>query len=227
MEKEKLKEILLSKGNYDAEIYRLLVTPELDNILTKIDDSKVVSNVNPNEIISAEEQVVMLLNRYFNFFKEKYYHLNPIYAYIIQNLINQNEDLFYNYLSVKYYLGDGNYRRFFEDSLNRLSISNFVKNAKYIPELNNFFKSKRIKVKDIEKYTFKEVLKISKLLSGFTLAIKNQFFTLYLFLDLKKIFDNSKNKKEQLEDVRSRYVLMIEDYLKKENSVKIIQEINS
>jgi len=227
MKKSKIQKVVLNNVSYDADIYRIVTNICMDDIITRISDEEVVSNVDPKEIYSAEEQLVCMLNKFIGYFKRKFYNLYPHHAFNIINLIEQNQESFYKYLSNKYYTGDNDYIRYFEDSINRLSITSFVKNIEYIPELKKFIKKNKIKIKDINDYTFEEVMQISKIISDITLANHNQVALMLLFTDINELHkkDEKVRREACLNHYNFMYKMMIDEYNRKKECIQKLQEI--
>ena len=204
----------------------------LDNIIIKIDDVGVPSNVKPNEITSSYKQFIDLLNRFIYWFQENFFYLRLETSAIIETLIKTNYSMFEKYLLSKHYLGDNNYIDFFKDSIYRIMISNFVKNIKYITEIMKLFKIKKIDIKNINDYTLEEVVKIKSLLSDIVFCSTSSFRCFNLFQDieyflnkkLKEIKLSKKDKERFIYNVinyyQVQYECAFEEYNKKEKYLK-------
>ena len=91
------------------------------------------------------------------------------------------------YLLSKHYLGDNNYIDFFQDSIYRIIVSNFIKNTALSKSLKKLFRNNKIPIKDVKDYTLDEILKINDLLSDIVLAnAKNTFSAIMLFDDIDR-----------------------------------------
>jgi hypothetical protein len=233
--KDELNQIILKNDYYDMSIYKVINSGVLDEIIKKINNEDVPCDVNPNEITSSNEQFLGLLNRFVIFFKKNFCGLSEYTDESIKELIQSNINEFSNYLLSKHYLGDNKYIRFFEESLNRLAISNFVKNTEYSYELKKLFKDENIKIKNIDKYTFNEVMKISDLLSDLVFCYYNEFHTLLLFTDINKFMSEyidvqSKNEAKMINalinDFDFKCSFIIESYNKKREYLKYFKNIS-
>lgn len=227
MKKQLIKEIVLSKCCYDANIYHLLQSGVLDSIIDNLDNKGVPCNVNPKNIVSSEEQFVSLLNRFFSYFKQTYHNIEPHYNFVFRELILGNINLFSTYLTSKHYLGDNRYIRFFEENLIKLSIANFIKNCSCFDILKQFMHENNIKTKTIENYSYKELQKIAKILSDMTLCHQNNFHLPLLFTNLESIIhkdDISNNYREQIiKDLSIKYEIIINEYNKKRKYVELLR----
>lgn len=231
MKKDKLREIVLKDDYYDIGIYRLLDKEYLDPIIDKLDDINVVSNVNSKEVVTSEEQFIGLLNRFILFFKSEFLNIPHAYNYVFEELISNNIDLFTKYLTSKYYLGDNKYNIFFEDSINRLSVANFIKNCSYLDILKKFMIKNGFKIKSIEKYSTEEILAISKLVSNITYAYNNNFHLILLFEDVEGFIRKNevpeKYKKTLLEGFIRKYEIIISEYNNKKDLIEELREFTT
>ncbi len=88
--KEALEKIVLeSKYPYSMLVYKLIHQDYLKKTIKKIDNIGVPCNVNPNEITSANEQFLQLLNRFIEFFDNSFYFFTYrfllLYSYNYRN----------------------------------------------------------------------------------------------------------------------------------------------
>lgn len=229
--KQQLEKIVL-ESNYPFSplVYNLIHQDCFKNTINKIDGIGVPCNVNPSEIISAEEQFIRLLDRFIEYFDNTFYFLhNDSYLYI-RRIIETNYKKVEKYLLSKHYLGDNDYIDFFNDSIYRIIITNFVKNISFIPNLKKLFIKEKIEIKNINQYTLEEVLNIKDLLSDIVLSnAKDTFNSILLFEDIddsiSKIIKNMKKKAPEYELNERRNSMtnlsilkidiLIEEYLKK------------
>ena len=69
--REVLEKIILeSKYPYSMLVYKLVHSNLLKSTIKKIDNIDVPCNVNPNEITSANEQFLQLLDRFITYFND-------------------------------------------------------------------------------------------------------------------------------------------------------------
>lgn len=232
--KENLKWIILnSKHNYDLLIYRLLNKQCLDEIIDCIDDIPVTSNVDPKEIITANEQFIILLNRFILCYKRTFYMQN-LDEFIIEYIIESNIEQMKIYLLSKYYQGDNNYISFFNDNIYRIMVHNFIENANHISIIQDILKKTHIPIKKISNYNLEEIYKIKNILSDLVFCCTDKLPAAYLFklLDLeyskceKKYLQGKKNnetewknfkihKKNIFNQFQIQYKIIFEEYKKR------------
>lgn len=233
--KKLLKEIVLnSKYSYDMLVYRLLSKNVLDDIITKIDNVPVECNIDSSEWISADEQFIQLLDRFICYFRNTFFTICSS-EYIIEMIINTNKDRIREYLLSKHYLGDNNYIDFFNESIYKIFISNFVQNSSYIPLINNLFIKEKLEIKNINDYNLNEILKIVTLISDLLLCSNGKNSVIYIFYNIdyesnqyieknKSKKKNKNNRKEYkiklIEHYTYQYELIIKNYIQKKKYLK-------
>lgn len=235
------KIILESNYPYSMVVYKLIHHDYFKKTLPKIDNIGVPCNVNPKEITSADEQFLQLLNRFIEFFDDTFYFLHiDSYCYI-HLIIETNYENMEKYLLSKHYLGDNNYIEFFQDSIYRIIVSNFIKNVTLSKTLEKLLKKESIACKRIEDYSLSEILKIKNLLAYITLAnIKNKFSAIVLFDDINKAISQIeqilvKNKLKEKDILNKKEIilnnylfkidLLIEEYEKKKKYLTMLNNI--
>lgn len=208
--KEELEKIVLeSKYPYSFMVYRLIHQDIFKRTIAKIDDVGVPCNVNPKEITSANEQFLQLLNRFIEFFDNSFYFLHIDSECYIHTIIQTNYKELEKFLLSKHYLGDNNYIDFFQESIYRIIISNFIKNVELSKNLKKLLKREKIAIKPIKNYTLEEIIKINDLLSDIVLAnAKDSFTAIMLFDDVNKsisqILKNMEKDKWTKKDILDR-----------------------
>ncbi len=177
--------ILESDYSYSVLVYKLIHQGYFKKSINKIDNVGVSCNVDPNKITSANEQFLRLLDRFIEFFDNSFYFLHSDSDCYIHIIIETNYKDLEKFLLSKHYLGDNDYIDFFQDSIYRIIVSNFIKNAAISKTLKNLFKKNGLSVKSVKDYSLDEILKINNLLSDIVLAnAKNNFTAIMLFDDV-------------------------------------------
>ena len=114
-------DVLNEKLDYGAFISQFVrISGNFPRVLKDLDDSEVVSNVDPNNVLTAEQQVMHLFNRLLGWF-DKYFP--TLYRYrlaIVGKLLDHEETI--EYLQSKHYLGDNDYIKFFTDSISLIFV---------------------------------------------------------------------------------------------------------
>ena len=217
-------------------VYKLVHSDLLKSTIRKIDNIDVPCNVNPNKITSANEQFLQLLDRFITYFNDSFYFLHT-YSYLcIKLIIETNYKKVEKYLLSKHYLGDNDYISFFNNSIYRIIVANFVKSVNISPKLRRLFTQEKIAIKNINDYSLDEILNINDLLVNIVFSnAKNFFNTVYLFDDIPKVIKDKikqmEKKKldkakilEQQDGLTFFYSMqidsLIEEYLKKKKYIK-------
>lgn len=186
--KEILKKMVLDNSRYDVEIYRIIDSGVLDSLIPKLKEKQIIYN-KENRSIDFNEHKIMLLNNFVHFFKSNFKELCPYFEYVFERLIKENQNLFFNYLNEDKYVNCSENFDYYMLWNYKLSIANFVKNT-YFSSVKELFKKNNLPIKEINKYTNKEIKDIFYLL----ISIKNNNIDLelsILFDDVSYIFDNT------------------------------------
>ena len=228
--REVLEKIVLeSKFPYSMLVYKLVHSDLLKSTIKKIDNIGVPCNVKPNEITSANEQFLQLLDRFITYFNDSFYFLHTYTYLCIKLIIETNYKDMEKYLLSKHYLGDNNYISFFNNSIYRIMVANFIKSVTLSPKLRKLFKQEKIAIKSINDYSLEEILRIKDLLVNIVFAnAKDSFNSVYLFDDIPKFIDD-KAKQWKKKKLNKANILTQQDSLTLFYSIQIdslIEEYN-
>lgn len=233
--KKELYHILLdSDYDYDLIIYKLLKKDILDDVIIKIDNKSICSDVNPEEVISSNEQFLMLLNRLVYWFVENFPTLVEYRTIIIEMIIKSNKKRIEQYLLSKHYLGDNSYIDFFCKSVYTILFANFITNIKDMPIIKQLLEEEHIEYKNIDTYSVNELKSIKDLLEKIGICnYEDSFQFTYVFLDIetsinKKINSYKKDEKRTnkiIDEIytstinfyQNIYYILIENYKEKKN----------
>lgn len=236
--KKELQQLFLESDTHlNPLIYRLLERDFLDKIIQYIDDEPVPCNVNPEDLTSADEQFLLLLNRLIMYFRRYFPKIYDFTDYAIETIVTGNSILAHNYLLSKHYLGDNDYIDFFNQSIWQLLVSNFLCNGKHVYQVKHLLKSNKIKYStNIDDYSLDELKKIINLLSDLVYCASSEYRAFYLFGDIdadlcKRLEDIEKEREYTLKDVdfhnknleefySVQYDIIIEEYMKKRKYLK-------
>lgn len=190
--KDILKKIVLDNGRYDVEIYRIIDSGVLDSIIPKFKENKIIYN-EENIVVDYNEHIVMLLNNFVHFFKSNFKCLCPYFEYVLNCLIRENSNLFLNYLNENKYVNCSENFDYYELWNYKLSISNFIKNT-YFNSVKNLFDDNNISVKEINKYSNREIKNIFDLLKSIanhsTIDIALPFDNVYKYINNSNISES-------------------------------------
>ena len=220
--REVLEKIILeSKYPYSMLVYKLVHSNLLKSTIKKIDNIDVPCNVNPNEITSANEQFLQLLDRFITYFNDSFYFLHTYTHLCIKLIIETNYKDMEKYLLSKHYLGDNDYIPFFNNSIYRMMVANFIRSINISSKLRKLFIQEKIAIKNINDYSLEEIFKINDLLENIVFAnARDSFNTIYLFDDISKCIYNrvKQMKKKKLDKTK---ILSLEESLNLFYSMKI------
>lgn len=237
--KENLKYIALNgKYDYDTIVYKILKKDSLDQMIRKIDQVPVPCDVRPDDLTSSEEQFVQLLDRFVDWFQEDFPTLSFFCKFIIEEIIETNYNEMEQYLLSKHYLGDNKYIPFFQKSIYKIIINNFIANVKYIPVLEALIQTEGIKIKNYDSIKLDTIIKLERLLSDIVFCNGNNLLLHLLFSNIDYEIEAVKNKgiknnntefdiKYEIQVLKDyyefHYELMINIYLKKKEYLKIFK----
>lgn len=237
--KENLKYISLNgRYDYDTIVYKILKEDSLDQMIKKIDQVPVPCDVKPDKLTSSEEQFVQLLDRFVDWFRDDFPTLSSFSEFIIEEIIETNYNEMEQYLLSKHYLGDNNYIPFFQKSINKIIINNFIANVKYIPVLEELIKTEGIDIKNYDNVKLDTIIKLEKLLSDIVFCNGSNLLLQMLFRNIDYEIEIVKNKgiKESNTEFDIKYEIralkkyyewhyesMINIYLKKKEYLKIFK----
>ena len=223
-------DVLNEKLDYGAFISQFVrISGNFPRVLKDLDDSEVVSNVDPNNVLTAEQQVMHLFNRLLGWF-DKYFP--TLYRYrlaIVGKLLDHEETI--EYLQSKHYLGDNDYIKFFTDSISLIFVKSFYNNLKYNYDLYaDILNERNINYEKLDLKKSSHLKKLLDLISDLAFCDKN-FDSYYLFSNLDKdiqLFANNKYRKKANKDYKehTKWInrvhneKIVENYNKKKNYIK-------
>lgn len=228
--KDLLKFTLLnSKYHYDLSIYRILDNGCLDFALKEIDETPVLNTIT-QESITANEQVIRLLDRLLFILKREFIGTLPFQEVIVEDIIRANEDKMRDYLKLKCCLDHSESSSFVLKKIYEIIVINFYHNASFIAELKELFSSLSINSSKLEG---KELIKIKDLLGDIVHCNQREYSSLYLFKNVHySIYTqfHKKNNSFALEQIKEkiigdfsfRYSLLLESYHEKKKYLKYL-----
>lgn len=213
-----LSELALNeKLKYGSFIYELIkYNMYFPYIISSLDQSEVISSSNNNIQISANQQLLHLLDKLINEF-DKCFPLQYGQRYdIVGKLLGLN--LTIEYLHSKYYYEDKEYELYYEDMIRKIFITIFYNNLKYNYQLySDIFSEKRINYTNIDLNKPLHVKKILNILSDLSYCNLTNDIT-WLFEDIESHIIRDKNSsyrkkqksnkkcEERIISINSKYV---------------------
>lgn len=233
---ELLKYILLtSSNNYELEIYRLL-NGALYSEVDRIDDKSFYFKITPEKNKITAKQFMTYINEFIACMKT-YFNNAKNLDYIMKEIIEENKQALDNLFNCEC---DDPYTCYiYEDkkikeNIYKLIISNFIKNAKYVPIIEPFLLENDIPLKEINNYNFEESEKVIKLLSDIAFSQRGKGSIIDLFQNIEyylqkhldiKIQNNNKYstkdyEQKYLDKYISNYSRMFKSYEGKKKYLK-------
>lgn len=221
-----LYQIINQSTSYNMEITWLIRI--LKNEIMRIDERSFSYNIEePDPDYITATRFIKYMDYYVEYMK-KYFFNVPCFKNILTDSLKGNKQEIKQLFDIKD--GDDYYYKIKDDKnikekIFKIMISNFIKNAKYVPSIEVFLNENDIKLKKIEDYSLKESEKIVRLLSDLSFCTRGRG-AFYLFLSIEMNLQEylekkakSKSKKYTLEDRKNMYVNdKIEEYNKIFNS---------
>ena len=229
--REKLKEIALKMilGN-SGIIYQILNSKMIDDLLKRITEDK--TNIEGKSLmnkkyLSGDEQFIVLLNHFINFFD---YHF-PMINYKDLHIGYIMEYNIPEFLFCKKCCEDNDTIEYFQFEMKKLVVYNFYENIQYLYSENDRKFWDRVKIKEDMDLNNNECVEIIfNFLKKVAFANINEYSTIYLFDNyrsyLKKIDPKGKNKTcenilKAFDETKKHYGLqystLLNNYIKKED----------
>lgn len=205
--------ILHQRLGYNLEVLDL-INP-LENEIERIDEKSFTFEIEVENNTITAMRFIKYMDKYVDCVKSYFYNITPLH-WILRESLKGNEfeiscllnclggdDYFYNVSK------DSN----IQENIYKLIICNFIKNAEYIPLINEFLTENRIKIKKVNNYTLKESKEILNLLSDMVFCMRGRGASTFLFENIEvnlaeylKRKSKSKSKRYTLDDFRNKYI---------------------
>lgn len=207
-------QLLNNRTDYDLDVYYLFRYEKIVDIVNRINELSFSYQVNikDNEITST--QFLKYMTEFIRYMKLYFYNMSCFSAILDEILRSCNKEiniLFdyqcndpYECFKIK---KDNNIK----ERIFKVIISNFVKNAKYVPLIEDLLKENGIKLKNIQNYNLKESEKILNLLSDIVFCQRGNGTVINLFENIEYHLNEYIGHKEK----RNSKKYTIEDYKKK------------
>lgn len=207
--------LLHQRYEYEMDIYYLLhsvLYAEVDRIEEQSFSFRVIPKGNK---ITAR-QFLVYTNEFIKCMKRYFTNIIP-FEHIIKEIISGNRkelnDLFDCQCDDPYLCYDVKEDKKIRECIYKLIIGNFIKNVKFIPQIEPFLKENDIPLKELTDYNLEESEEILKLLSDITFSQRGRGNTIDLFKNIEnnlqdhlKYKSRSKSKKYTLKDFEEKYI---------------------
>jgi len=216
--------LLHQRYDYEMDIYRLLYSV-LYSEVDRIDEQSFSFRVVPKEDKITATQFLVYINEFIKCMKENFNNLLA-FDFIIREIIKGSRkelnDLFNCECEDPYLCYDVSKDKNIKECIYKLIISNFIKNAKFVPQVEPLLIENGISLKKLNDYNLKESEKIVKLLSDIVFSQRGKGNTIELFENIEenlqeylKKKSRSKSKKYTLKDFEEKYInTYIDNYSK-------------
>lgn len=218
--KQKLIELLNNElkdeiDDINLHMYLLIKNNKLDSLISKLDDSKTITNTTSivkKGFLTSEEQLLSLLYNLIHYVNKDFWFMKNHRSFFIEAIINSKEAE--NTLLSKKYFHNNNYLPFYKFHFQKIIINNFYNILKTIPKteiISNFLKKHKIELDKINSKNHNDVEQIYNLLKLICIC-NNDRFNLFYILD-----DKNKNKISDM--LITQFELLIEETNKKEKNI--------
>lgn len=205
--------ILHSRDEYDPITYLLLRYTTLNEFISKINEISLHYNIElDNDDGINASRFIELLDKFNREFRFLFFNTSAK-EYTIRQLFRTNPELIEEHFELKY-----DNEQNIKESIYRIIISNFIKNAKYIPAIELFLKENKVELKKPKEYNYSECYKIAHLMSDLIFCLRGRGNSYSLFIDIGDTLDtNLTNRKKRRKDFDSDKFSI--KFIKKHNKV--------
>lgn len=211
---ELLKYILLKESSsYDMMLYDLVRRKRFNDDISRIDERTFSFDVQAEDGGISAKQFLNILNEFVRYMKLYFYNIAPLSS-CIDHVLDSKLELT-NLLSYKGSKIRGFFNKLddpiFAELLNKLIISNFISNAKYVDSIKDVLASIDIPLRKVEDYSLEESHKILLLLSDISFCQRGRGPVMSLFDNMDSHIDRFSNmdltrKRKTADDFKKRYI---------------------
>lgn len=216
---EMLRYILLQESRlYDNVLFTLLSTRSLMNEVERIDERTFSFDIKPADGMISAEQFISNMNKFLRCMKANFFNVPP-FQMCVTEIVRSSEQELKDLLS---YTPEDSSDEKLEELVYKLIISNFIRNAKYVPSIEEELTALDIPIKDVKEYNLDESRKILQFMSDVVFCQRGRGNVLKLFDNiqvrlghLNDANNSIRNRKRNIEVYKTRYVeSRIADYNK-------------
>ena len=216
---EVLRYILL-QGNrfYDNVLFTLLSTRSLISEIEMIDERTFSFDIEPADGLISAKQFISNMNKFLRCMKNNFFNVPPFQMCVMEIVRNSEQELkeLLSYVPV-----DSSDDKL-QELVNKLIISSFISNTKYVTSIQEKLAELDIPIKKVQEYNLDESRKIVQFMSDVAFCQRGRGNVLDLFDDIgarldyfAKADDPIRNRKRNIEAYKTRYVeSRIADYNK-------------
>lgn len=188
------------------------------NEVERIDERTFSFDIEPADGMISAEQFISNMNKFLRCMKTNFFNIPPFQMCVTEIVRNSEQEL----KDLLSYTPEDSSDERLQELVNKLIISSFIRNAKYVPSIREELVKSDIQIKDVQDYTLDESRKILQFMSDVAFCQRGRGNVLELFDDIgarldyfAKADDPVKNRKRNIEAYKTRYVeSRIADYNK-------------
>ena len=216
---EMLRYILLQESRlYDNVLFTLLSTKSLMNEVERIDERTFSFDIDPADGMISAEQFISNMNKFLRCMKTNFFNVPPFQMCVTEIVRNSEQEL----KDLLSYTPEDSSDERLQELVNKVIISSFIRNAKYVPSIEEELTALDIQIKEVQEYNLVESRKILQFMSDVAFCQRGRGNVLELFDDIAARLDYFtkadvpiRNRKRNIEAYKTRYVeSRIADYNK-------------
>lgn len=188
------------------------------NEVERIDERTFSFDIEPAAGMISAEQFISNMNKFLRCMKTNFFNIPPFQMCVTEIVRNSEQEL----KDLLSYTPEDSSDEKLEELVYKLTISNFIRNAKYVPSIEEELTALDIPIKEVKEYNLDESRKIIQFMSDVAFCQRGRGNVLELFDDIgarldyfAKADDPIRNRKRNIEAYKTRYVeSRIADYNK-------------
>ena len=188
------------------------------NELERIDERTFSFDIEPAAGMISAEQFISNMNKFLRCMKTNFFNIPPFQMCVTEIVRNSEQEL----KDLPGYTPEDSSDEKLEELVYKLTISNFIRNAKYVPSIEEELTALDIPIKDVKEYSLDESRKIVQFMSDVAFCQRGRGNVLELFDDIGARLDYFaksdnyvRNRRKNTEKYKERYInSRIEDYNK-------------
>lgn len=188
------------------------------NEVKRIDERTFSFDIDHADGMISVEQFISNMNKFIRCMKTNFFNVPPFQMCVTEIIRNSEQEL----KDLLSYTPEDSSDERLQELVNKLIISSFIRNAKYVPSIQEELVKLGIQIEDVQDYNLDESCKILQFMSDVAFCQRGRGNVLELFDDIgarldyfAKADDSIRNRKRNIEAYKTRYVeSRIADYNK-------------
>ena len=188
------------------------------NELERIDERTFSFDIEPAAGMISAEQFISNMNKFLRCMKTNFFNVPPFQMCVTEIVRNSEQEL----KDLLSYTPEDSSDEKLEELVNKLVISSFIRNAKFVPSIQEELTALDIPIKEVKDYNLNESRKIVQFMSDVAFCQRGRGNSLELFDNIEarlnsfdKVNDSIRKRKRNLDLHKQRYIeSRIADYNK-------------